>query len=456
MKRTHLVLSTLLIITAIITAIVTLSATLFAADEPEKASVASLVKGNTAFALKMHQELIAKEGNLLFSPYSISSALGMIYAGARGNTGKEMKAALNFTMEQHQLPSAFKRLNQELLTNAQKAGQKLQIANGLCLTGGDVDNEFKALLKENFAAEVFGGDLNLINDWVKEKTEGKIEKILEKLNPNSVCVLLNAIYFKGTWANKFKIRSTEVQPFKMSATEYFLMSLMHQKGRFKYLELKNFQAVTLPYQGGTLSMIILLPYTIDGLPDLEKQLTPESLAHSLAMLDAENTQKIELYLPRFKLDFDYDMVPPCNNLSIKDAFDMQKADFQGMGLPKGSFCISQIKHKAFIEVDEEGSRAAAATAVSGMTIGLRMDLPNPTFRADHPFLFLIKDNETGTILFMGRVVNPNNEKLQTLPDGIFFQSNITATGRPYFDFDVLGCFHGNEIFQAPFARGSSV
>lgn len=400
MNRTHLTSSTLLI-----TVIVAASATLFAVEETEKASADAVVKGNTTFALKMYQELSAKEGNLFFSPYSISSALGMTYAGARGNTEEEMKSAMCFAPVQDALHAAFKAMNAELAANAIEGEHKLNIANGLCLTGGDVSEAFKALLKDNYDAELFKGDLSAINGWVKTKTEGKIEEILKELSPNSVCVLLNAIYFKGTWASQFKKEHTREQSFKLSATNQVKTPLMYQEGKFKLLEQKGFQAAALPYKGGKLSMIVLLPDAIDGLPALEKQLTTESLAIWLAALDESRDRTIRLQLPKFKLETDYDLVPPCQNLGMKDAFLGGVADFTGMGWPKGQLWISQIKHKAFCEVNEEGTEAAAATAVEIQKTSAPI---YPTFRADHPFLYLIRDNETGSILFMGRMVDPSN------------------------------------------------
>ncbi|MRR06520.1 MAG: serpin family protein [Deltaproteobacteria bacterium] len=363
----------------------------------------NLVQGNSAFAVKLYRELGASDGNLFFSPYSISSALGMTYAGARGVTAKEMKSTLDFSLDQDALPPAFKLLNRELAATASKTGQKLNIANALVLTGGDVSGEFKATLKNYFDAKIFGGGLDSINGWVKQKTEGKIEKILDKLDPNSVCVLLNAIYFKGTWASQFKKSSTHDAPFNLSADKQVTVPMMYQKNDFKLLEGKDFQAVSLPYQGKSLSMVVFLPRTVNGLAALERQFTDQSLTDWLAKLDEQPVQKVELFLPRFKLETKYDLVSPFTMMGMKEAFELSKADFRGMGWPKGRLFISQIKHKAFVEVNEEGTEAAAATAVEMATKSIRQ---NPVFRADHPFFCLIRDNESGSILFMGRIVNP--------------------------------------------------
>ncbi|WP_367360248.1 serpin family protein [Syntrophus sp. (in: bacteria)] len=363
-----------------------------------------LVKGNTAFAGKLYAELRSTEGNLFFSPFSISSAMGMTYAGARQNTAREMAEVLFFQMEPEQLPSAFRRLNCELAANACRAGQKLRIANGLCLSGGDVSRDFKTLLKENFDAELFSGGVDEINGWVREKTEGKIEKILEGLDPNSVCVLLNAVYFKGRWESRFRESDTRDAPFRVSPGHEVTVPFMFRKGDVSILRKPDFQAASIPYEGNTLSMVVLLPAEADGLGRLERRLTGENLEQWLEELDASPAGETELYLPKFKLETGYDLVPPCKALGMKDAFDASgRADFRGMGWRKGELWISQIKHRAFVEVNEEGTEAAAATAVAMVTKAIR---ESPVFRADHPFLFLIRDNRTGTILFLGRIVNP--------------------------------------------------
>jgi len=368
----------------------------------------SIIEGNNAFAVQLYRELADRKGNLFFSPYSISSALGMTYAGARENTAREIKKALHFQLGQAELHPAFKSLNRELVASAREAGEKLNIANGLVLTRGNVSDEFKTILKDNYGAEIFAGGLDTINGWVKQKTEGKIGRILEQLDRNSVCVILNAVYFKGIWESQFQKRSTYDAPFSVSAGEQVTVSFMHQESDFKILTEKDFEAVSIPYKGNSLSMVILLPQTIDGLSLLEKQLTTRSLKEWLEKLHEKPVQEVDLYLPKFKLETGYDLVSPFDKMGIKDAFSREKADFRGMGGLKGDIWISQIKHKAFVEVNEEGTEAAASTAVEirAMSAG-----PHPVFlfRADHPFLFIIRDNQSNTILFMGRMVNPSNK-----------------------------------------------
>lgn len=380
-------------------------ATTIAANLSDASAVHTLVKGNSSFAVKLYRVLGIREGNLFFSPYSISSTLGMAYAGARENTAREMKEVLEFQLDNTQLQSAFKRVKQELEANAQKAGQKLNIANGLCLTGGEVSNEFKAIVQEYYDAELFYGGLAKINEWVKKKTEGKIEKILGQLDPYSVCVLLNAIYFKGTWQTRFEKTATREAPFKLSPGKDITAPFMCEKSEYRLLNKKDFQAVELPYKNKAMSMVILLPREIDGLSQLEEQLTVENSGKWLEELANEFPQEVQLFMPKFKLETRYDLVPSCKELGMKNAFDSSgKADFRGMGWPKGELWISQIQHKAFVEVNEEGTEAAAATAGEMRTVSApRFQV----FRADHPFIFIIRDNATGSVLFMGRMADPS-------------------------------------------------
>lgn len=362
-----------------------------------------LVSGNNDFAVQLYRQLSASPGNLFFSPYSISSALGMVYAGARENTAKEIRNTMRFAFDQAQLNAAFKSLNRDMTIVTRRGGAKLNIANGLCLTGSNVSREFKNTLKESYDAEIFSGGLEEVNGWVKNKTEGKIPTILEKLDPNSVCVILNAIYFKGMWESGFAKDRTFDAPFEVVPGTKVTVPLMYQKNDFRFLGEQGFSALSLPYKGNGLSMVILLPEAADGLAGLEKQLTAASLASWLERLDKRPPRTIEVFLPRFKFETGYDLVPPFLKMGMNAAFGAS-ADFGGMGWKKGDLWISQIRHKAFVEVNEEGTEAAAATAVEMVT---KAAVPHdPVFRADHPFLFLIRENRTGAVLFVGRAVDP--------------------------------------------------
>ncbi|MGC8495139.1 MAG: serpin family protein [Syntrophobacteraceae bacterium] len=368
----------------------------------ESASYEGLAKGNNAFAVQVYGELAGKAGNIFFSPCGISMALGMTYAGARGDTAKEIKRALDFQFDQTRLNEAFKSYNRELMDSVDRSGQKLRIANALCLTRGNVSKPYKDILRKFYDAEVFSGGLNPINRWVKRKTEGKIPNILKELNPNSVCVILNAIYFNGTWKTRFSKKRTREAPFAVSSTKQATVPLMYRRGNFKMLVEKGFKAVSIPYAGGDLSMVVLLPDAPSGLGGLEKQLGAASLGKWLSGLDKQHDRKIDLYLPKFTLDTGYNLKPLCMRMGMRSAFS-RNADFSAMGGRKGDLWISQIQHKVFLKVNERGTEAAAATAVEIVT----KSMPSyPQFRADHPFIFLVRDDRTGMILFMGRMSDP--------------------------------------------------
>jgi serpin B len=359
--------------------------------------------GNAGLAVQLYRELGTQEGNLFFSPYSISSAMGMTYAGARGETAAQMKSTLHFRLEQSGLNSGFRSLNKILDENTTKSGQKLSIANALVLTGGNVSDVYRKILTTYYDARIFKGGIEEINGWVKTKTEGKIDRILEQLSTNSVCVILNAIYFKGVWESQFEKKLTFDGPFKLSGNAEVKTPFMHRKAEFKLLDEKDFQALSLPYKGNALSMVVLLPKTVDGLAGLEDALYAEDLKGWLTRLDKQRGQKVSVYLPKFKLETKYSLGEPFQKMGMKDAFS-PAADFSGMGWKKGDLWIGQIRHRAFVEVNEEGTEAAAATAVEMVTKAAPGR--DPVFRADHPFMFLIRDNATGTILFIGRVANP--------------------------------------------------
>lgn len=372
----------------------------------EQTAAEQLADGNTKFAVQLYGQLAKEDGNVLFSPYSISSALGMTYGGARNNTAAEMQQALNFPFGQDKVHPAFQQLKQALAAAGKKSGVKLNIANGLCLTGGNVSPDFQNLLTEYYDAELFAGDVEVINAWVKKKTQGKIEKILESLSADSVAVILNAIYFKGDWNSMFQDYRTQDAPFKVSPGKTVKVRLMYQRQQFAILDRKEFQVASLPYSGKRMEMVVLLPRKVDGLAQLEQELTAEKLAEVLTQLDRTSAVESDIYLPKFTLETEYGLTSACQALGINDAFSSSKADFTGTGWPVGKLWISQIKHKAFMEVNEQGTEAAAATAVELQTESVRL---YPVFQADHPFLFLIRDKETGSILFMGRMVDPSSK-----------------------------------------------
>ena len=369
------------------------------------AFVEALAARSAAFGWDLYARLRGSEKgkNVFVSPYSIATAMAMCQDGAKGNTEKELAQALHLDLAKEQLHPAFQKLAHDLQTTSDV---KIRIANALAITGGGVRDEFKSLLHLSYDAELFSAaDVGPINAWVKRKTEGKIPMILDALDPNSVAVILNAIYFKGNWLVQFDPNLTQEQPFELGAGKEVNAPLMYRKGRVKLMETPGFQAVELSYRGDAFSMVVLLPIKIDGLPGLERSLNAENFKSWIARLDKSRKQEVELYLPKFKVATEYNLTPTFQRLGVKDAFQEGKADFSGIAGTPGSVSIGKIVHKAFVEVNEEGTEAAAATAVEGHVrlAGHR----SPEFRADHPFLFLIRHKPTGAVLFVGRLLNPN-------------------------------------------------
>jgi len=373
------------------------------------------VVGNTDFAFDLYGKLKDNDpnGNLFFSPYSISTALSMTYAGARGNTEKQMAETLHFTLPNQRLYPAFGALQKQLIQEDKSCGYRLLLANALWLQKGEpVLKDFLDLNKQFYDAGLTLLDFKneteksrqIINNWVEEKTEDKIEDLIlpNGVNPDTALVLTNAIYFKGEWKNKFSWWRTRHRDFKVSAKNKVEVHMMHLKKGFKYYEDEKIQALELPYKGDELSMLVLLPRETGGIKELENTLTTESLNELLSQV---RQRKVDVYLPRFKITWgSFSLNKALIALGMPDAFDRDKADFTGIN-GKTDLWISDVFHKAWVEVNEKGTEAAAATKV-GISAAGTVNIPPPIFYADHPFIFIIKDNRSGSILFMGRVMNP--------------------------------------------------
>jgi serpin B len=367
----------------------------------------AIVQGNTAFALDLYAELKGAGGNLFFSPYSISTALAMTYAGARGNTAEQMAATLHFPMDPKQLHDRFASLQAGLAAIQERGRIELRIANSLW---PQIDyvllKEFLSLAVETYGAMVAPVDYGypsaaseVINAWVEDETAGKIKGLVSPsvLGSLTVLVLVNAIYFKGNWASQFDPASTRDAPFWVAPDDALEVRMMAQQRRFRYGETDGLQVLELPYAGGSVSMIVLLPRERDGLADLETALTGDNLARWTGHL---RERRVLVYFPTLKMSQGFRLENALTSMGMGDAFGA--ADFSGMDGSKGLF-ISAVLHKAYIDLDEEGTEAAAATAV---VVSRSLGPRPPAFRADHPFVFLIRENSTGSILFLGRFANP--------------------------------------------------
>ncbi|MBE3069917.1 MAG: serpin family protein [Planctomycetes bacterium] len=378
------------------------------------ADQAALAGSVNAFACDLYGRLAGEPGNLFLSPYSVSSALAMTWAGARGETAAEMAAALELPPGWQTAPdeahAAFDAFSGRL--NAEGKPYAMAVANSLWgQKGYEFVPEFLGLLARHYGAGLeqvdFAKDTEgarkTINAWVEKKTKDRIKDLIPPgtLQALTRLVLVNAIYFKGTWESPFKKRATRAADFFAGAGRTVRAPTMRQTEHVRYAEAPDAQAVELPYKGGDLAMVILLPKEKGGLAALEKGLTAETLATRLEALEMEN---VAVSLPRFTMTWSSGLAKVLVPMGMARAFDGQKADFTGINAGKEPFWIAEVIHKAFVEVNEEGTEAAAATAV--VALGGAAPAKPIEFRADHPFLFLIRDSASGTILFMGRVVDP--------------------------------------------------
>jgi serpin B len=386
----------------------------YASDEKD---IKEAVAGNSEFAFDLYGKLKDSnpKGNLFFSPYSISTALAMTYAGARGNTEKQMAKTLHFTLPGKRLHSAFGIVQKQIIQDEKSRGYQLLLANALWGQKGEPFlKEFLDLTKDYYGAGINQLDFKneteksrqIINQWVEKKTKEKIKDLIptKGIDELTVLVLTNAIYFKGEWKTKFEEQYTRRSDFYISAKDKVEVDMMLIEENFKCYEDEKLQIVELPYKGDELSMLVLLPTEIEGIKEVEDTLTTERLNNIISKMQ---TEQIEVYLPKFRIAWgSFSLNDALIALGMPDAFDRgeKPADFSGIN-GKEDIWISDVFHQAFIEVNEEGTEAAVGTGVV-LTLGGPI---LPVFCADHPFIFIIKDNRTGSILFMGRVMNPAHQ-----------------------------------------------
>jgi len=377
--------------------------------------LAALAAGNRAFAFDLYDALRGRDGNLFYSPYSISIALAMTYAGARGETEQQMARTLHFTLGQDGLHPAFNDLDLKLTSRGEGAeGQdgkpfRLKIANSIW---GQIEYtflpEFLDVLAENYGAALrlldFVGEPEqsrvIINEWVSAKTEDKIKDLLPagSITPLTRLVLTNAIYFNAAWKYKFEKDCTRDEPFYLLDGGQVAVPMMSQTETFGYAEGDGYQAVELLYDGEELSMVILLPDS-GRFAEFESSLDADLVA---SIVDSIGFVEVDLTMPRFTYESGFSLAETLAAMGMPDAFSMN-ADFSGMDGRRQLF-ISDVFHKAFVLVNESGTEAAAAT---GVVVGLTSVGPEPVVvRIERPFIFMIRDRGTDTILFVGRVLNP--------------------------------------------------
>jgi serpin B len=403
-----------------------------------KADVASVVEGNSDFAFDLYAKLKGRNGNLIFSPYSISTALAMTYAGARGDTASEMHRVLHLPSDrgaehlpppkgggpapwreirtpwkQERIHAAMARLVDDLNARGGKkddgSAYEFVVANRLWgQSGHRFLDPFLALNRRYYGAGLEQVDFaraterarTTINEWVEKQTREKIRELLKPgvLTPLTTLVLTNAIYFKGNWASRFKKERTHDAPFHVTPRKTVDVPMMFQTAKFGCTETRDLQVLEMPYVGADLSMVVVLPRKVDGLRGVEALLNTGSLKTWVSRL---RKRKVAVYLPRFKAELGVDLAGELAAMGMPKAFG-GGADFSGMDGTRDLY-ISAVIHKAYVDVNEEGTEAAAATAVVMTRNGSR----TPVFRADRPFIFLIRDRATGSVLFIGRVTDPS-------------------------------------------------
>ena len=416
MSKKFLTIGIVLLMVTVVTAAAVLFLFPYEPKQPPKADdtgstpegVQEVVNANNKFAFDLYSELVKSEkGNIFYSPYSISAALAIAYEGAKGQTADEIRSVFHFP-ENSILRPNFAAIYNEI--NKGYKDYELRTGNALW-----VQQEYPLL--EDYTSRVeryYGGKAanvdfvreteksrQTINSFIEEQTNNKIKDLIPRdfLDPATRLVLTNAIYFKGTWKWQFDPKDTREMEFKITPTNVVKVQMMYMKpdkASFNYADLGDLQILELPYKGEKISMLILLP--TESLDSIEPPLTAEKLSEYKKQM--QETKLDEIYLPKFEFNTKYFMKDALSNLGMPTAFDRSKADFSGMTTTE-KIWIDSIIHQAYIKVDEKGTEAAAATA--GMIIGAT---PRNVFKADHPFVFIIQQKDTGNILFIGRVIDP--------------------------------------------------
>jgi serine protease inhibitor len=377
-------------------------------------SANQMAVSNNYFGLNLLKKLSQiNDENVFISPFSISSALGMLFLGTKEKTAQEFRQVLGYELSllnDTQVRQESKNLLEKVLERKKSMSYELDVANGIITQDKyPILDSYKSEAQKYFNASIYSTDfarhgndaMQMINDWVKKQTHEKIDRLLsEPLDPSVILVLLNAIYFKGTWKIQFNKEITKEENFFGIGERVFRVPLMHVLENFNYTHVSqlNGQLLELPYAGNDISMYILLPYEKEGLKQVKKSLNSNHLDEAIGRM---YETKVEVAIPKFKFSTKYHLIPQLQSLGIQQVFS-SKADLSGIDGRKDLY-VSDVIHKAIIEVNEEGSEAAAVTDVIISRHGPNVEPMIPSFRADHPFAFFIRDNRNGLILFEGQV-----------------------------------------------------
>ena len=377
-----------------------------------------VIEANNQFALEFYTHVKDKsEGeNIFFSPYSISTAIAMMYEGARNKTAEEIQSVFHFPEDQSLRRSSFSVIQSYL--NRRGTPYELSAANALWVEKEfNLQNTFKTVLTEFYKGEAFDADFKRasererqrINKWVENETKDKIKDLLPQGSVNSMTrlILTNAIYFKGQWEDQFEKDQTRDEYFWLNESQSETVPMMWKSDDFNYAQPEELQILEIPYEGRELSMLILLPKgkTAEDLKSLEESLTIENI--NLWKSSLQEQKMDEVFIPKFKIKIAYQLSENLEAMGMPLAFNplaqAQDKGFSGITEEKDLY-VSDIYHKAFVDVNEEGTEAAAATGI--MMEKVSFILKQEVFKADHPFIFLIQERTTGYILFMGKVANP--------------------------------------------------
>ncbi len=378
--------------------------------------LSALVQGDNAFALDMYHSLRSSNGNLAFSPYSLSVALAMPYAGARGDTEKQMAQALHYTLPQDRLHPAFNRLDQDLAKEGQPSSgeaepMQLKIANAVWAEQTfSFLQSYLDLIAQDYGAGIRLADIihnadgvrQQINNWVSQQTNNKIKDLIPAgaMDDATRMVLVNAIYFKADWSNEFDPSNTQDVPFTLlDGTQVTSKQMSDHFSGVPYSSGDGWQAIELPYVGDTAAMDLIVP-DAGRFQNFESSLDAQKLN---SIIGSMQPVAIQLAMPKFSFRSTFDMGGTLAGLGMADALDANLADFSGM-TGKRDLYITKVVHRAYIAVDEKGTEAAAAT---GIVMGLTsIMIPDKQLTIDRPFLFVIRDVQSGQILFLGRVMDP--------------------------------------------------
>jgi len=369
-----------------------------------------IIQGNTAFAVDLYGQIKNQTGNLCFSPYGISTAMAMTYAGAKEQTEQEMAKTMHFTLPQKELHAAFGDMEKSI-QGLERSGITITVANSLwCKNGYSINPDYTDLLKRDYNAMVSLLDFNnpsasakTINSWFSDRTKGMIESIIDsnEIDQNTRAILGNAIYFKGQWVNKFDKNATRNGRFYTAGMDSFVeVPMMFTSAKCKLVYNDNFSFLQLPYAGNKLSMILLMPVYYGSLSDLEEQFTADNVKLWFEKLNQTEKKSIKVTIPRLKITCHFALDKTLAQMGMPSLFDSKNANLSGIS-DKNDLFVSSATHQAVLEINEEGTTAAAAIRVNHMA----KSMPS-SFIADHPFLYLIVDNRNGNILFCGRIIDP--------------------------------------------------